>query len=136
MTTSRRNFLKLFGAGAAAIVVAPHIEVSEVEASEPEDTVVEQRKLHPYTAPPPLDSDFQTWLGSNDGPVTVLYGVRCLRIPAGFTVAEIREKLNPIFNFPSEDLEAWSQRTSLSDNHVMMGGRIEFVRRVREKRSV
>lgn len=128
MTSSRRSFLKLFGTGAAAIVVAPHVGVPEADA------VVEPQKSAKCTESHNFDPNFQSsWIGTSDGPVTVKSGVRCIRIPAGFTVAEIREKLAPYFRLPS-DAEAWKGLIKLNDDYVVNDGYFEFIHmRVKEK---
>lgn len=135
MTSSRRSFLKLFASAGAAAIVAPHIEASEAEALEESDTVVEPQKLPNCTGSHSFDPNFQSsWIGILDGPVMVKCGVRCIRIPAGFTVAEIRNKLTPVFNFPESGVQAWTGVTLLDDDYIVMDGYIEFTYgRVKEK---
>lgn len=134
MTSSRRSFLKLFGTGAAAIVVAPHVGVPETDAVEASAPVVEPQKLAKCTESHDFDPNFQSsWIGISDGPVMVTCGIRCIRIPAGFTVAEIRENLAPYFRLSSDD-EAWKGLIKLNDDYVVNDGYFEFIRmRVKEK---
>jgi hypothetical protein len=127
MTSSRRSFLKLFASAGAAAIVAPHIEVSEAESLEELDTVVEPQKSPKCTESHSFDPNFQSsWIGILDGPVMVKCGVRCIRIPAGFTVAEIRENLTTVFRLPESGVQTWRGVTLLKDDYIVMDGYIEF----------